>query len=458
MKLSVRNFKSISSLEDFDLKPLTVIAGSNNSGKSSLFQILLLIGKTLGLASTSIGLADTENLPDLVFQKHERNKLGFSFLIEKEEFSDSSFYGDYGMAKESPPVRIVVEYQLHGDRAPITDFEFSFEGPSAKEQNWPFLRISNGPKYRVQTNVLNFGQDLLGFEPKALSDLRFESFFPLDYRLETGDGEGESNVNRSFTLPPIKEFLTDFFSRISYIAPYREAPKSFYPIPKKQNAVGHHGQFTARVLYDRRDDTLNYYTVCEKDNTTFEIRSGSFLEGVNYWFCENFKVCKTLFAEEAGGVYRIFLKNDSGLTMTVDQVGFGISQILPIVVEGLALPSDGILIVEEPESHLHPKLQSSLFDFLYSLVLTGKSVWIETHSDHLITRMRRRAAEEIADNLVKNLNFSFVMSTERATFRNIRVDEFGITEYFPEDFIELSTEENLDLLEAQLAKQSKTEK
>ena len=74
-------------------------------------------------------------------------------------------------------------------------------------------------------------------------------------------------------------------------------------------------------------------------------------------------------------------------------VGFGISQVLPILVEGLTMHQGSMLILEQPEIHLHPKMQMDIADFLIMLAQQGKHLIIETHSDHIINRIVRRAVE-----------------------------------------------------------------
>jgi len=115
--------------------------------------------------------------------------------------------------------------------------------------------------------------------------------------------------------------------------------------------------------------------------------------------CDVFEIGIDIYSKKVGDSYVIILKNTNGNETTIKHVGFGISQILPIIVEGLRMSNTGTLILEQPEIHLHPKLQSLLFDFLYSLTLSGKTIIIETHSDHLITRMRRRIAEEVENKM-----------------------------------------------------------
>jgi predicted ATPase len=75
-------------------------------------------------------------------------------------------------------------------------------------------------------------------------------------------------------------------------------------------------------------------------------------------------------------------------------MGFGISYALPILVAGLMMPRGGLLVVENPEAHLHPAGQSRLGTFLGRVAASGVQVIIETHSDHVINGIRLAAAEE----------------------------------------------------------------
>jgi predicted ATPase len=168
--------------------------------------------------------------------------------------------------------------------------------------------------------------------------------------------------------------------------------------------------------------------------------------------CDIFKVATDIYAERENDAYRIYLKTEGGLITTVKHVGFGISQMLPIVVQGL-ISDKGTLIFEQPEIHLHPKLQSTLFDFLYSLTLLEKYVIIETHSDHFITRMRRRIAEDLNNTLTPNINLTFIENKNgQNMFRSVDLDDFGSYSYFPTDFIEQSNIELKSIVKAQMRK------
>ena len=91
--------------------------------------------------------------------------------------------------------------------------------------------------------------------------------------------------------------------------------------------------------------------------------------------------------------------------LDLTSLGVGVSQVLPAIVMGLLAPKDSVLIFEQPEVHLHPKVQSVLGDFFLAIVQCGKQCIVETHSEHLINRIRRRIAESSDETIWNNLGF-----------------------------------------------------
>ena len=88
------------------------------------------------------------------------------------------------------------------------------------------------------------------------------------------------------------------------------------------------------------------------------------------------------------------------LDLDITDVGFGVSQVLPVVVRGFLAPRDSVTLVEQPEIHLHPKMQAELADLFIEMVLGRKRqhagrrcLVVETHSEYLLKRLRRRLAE-----------------------------------------------------------------
>ena len=137
----------------------------------------------------------------------------------------------------------------------------------------------------------------------------------------------------------------------------------------------------------------------------------------------------------------------------IADVGFGVSQIFPIIFEGLRMNTGNTLLLEQPEIHLHPNLQMQLSDYFISLALSGKSVIAETHSDHIINRLVRRIVEDDKYNLKNMIGIYFIKSTkDGSVYEEVNIDEMkGITNW-PVDFFDQTANEQLKIMQAGIKK------
>ncbi len=120
-------------------------------------------------------------------------------------------------------------------------------------------------------------------------------------------------------------------------------------------------------------------------------------------------------------------------------VGFGVSQVLPALVQAFYAPPGSTVWMEQPEIHLHPMAQSNLADVFVSAVKSyeggnprNTQLIIETHSEHLLTRLQRRVAEEVID--ASDVAIYFVNRKDAADMEALRLNMFGEIENWPEDF------------------------
>ena len=118
------------------------------------------------------------------------------------------------------------------------------------------------------------------------------------------------------------------------------------------------------------------------------------------------------------------------------------------------MPEGGTLIVDSPEVHMHPSVQADLVDFFIELAKNGRKVVFETHSDHMITRLRRRIAEGLNPGQV---NLCFVMGTESgSTYATLGIDNTGT--FFgglPNKFMNTQDIDFRKIVEAKFAQQKK---
>jgi predicted ATPase len=121
-------------------------------------------------------------------------------------------------------------------------------------------------------------------------------------------------------------------------------------------------------------------------------------------------------------------------------VGFGISQVLPVLVQSFYAPAESIIIMEQPEIHLHPSAQSALADVMIEVINSRENakdrniqLVIETHSEHFLRRLQRRIAEDVVPREKVSAYFANISQTP-ATLEPLQIDIFGNIQNWPEHF------------------------
>ena len=142
--------------------------------------------------------------------------------------------------------------------------------------------------------------------------------------------------------------------------------------------------------------------------------------------------------------------------VALTDVGFGVSQILPVIVLLYYVPEGSTILLEQPEIHLHPAVQSELAD----LILKASSarnlqVIIESHSEHLLRRLQRRVAEENGTTAQDLKLFFFSTKRGKASYQELDLDEFGAIHNWPNNFFGNEMEEISATRKAALQKKLK---
>lgn len=129
-------------------------------------------------------------------------------------------------------------------------------------------------------------------------------------------------------------------------------------------------------------------------------------------------------------------------------VGFGITYALPILVSGLTVPEGGMLLVENPEAHLHAKAQSNMGYFLARMAAAGVRVIIETHSEHVVNGIRRMIVEGKTEMSHEDMTIYFFQNKQGIKgIMEITMDEYGNLSDFPEDFFDQVRQDMFKLME-----------
>lgn len=222
--------------------------------------------------------------------------------------------------------------------------------------------------------------DYMEIEDKVVNEIG-EHFNPFNTIFSSFDFVHKRNMNSPLSIiicnvfrMILSELREDFSEdKINYVSPLRAHPKRYYMLDKDKVNI---------TL-----DTLDGDAIADvlKDNSKIK-------QKVNNWL-KRFKL--EVDVQEFKEVIHHLKIKQNNLNLDITDVGFGISQVLPVIIQGFLSPDDSTTIIEQPEIHLHPKIQAELADLFIDIVRDSKEkrLIIETHSEYLLKRLRRRISE-----------------------------------------------------------------
>ena len=359
--LSWSRYRAFKEKQRVEVAPVTLIIGKNGSGKSVISRLPVLIATAIQrgaggpLNLTAGSLDHGSSYEDLV---NARSALPFTLGVEFEKGALS--YGlEATLRYVSESRSLVVEkFLLKGKAGDLFTAEIS-----AEEQ-----LVAESPQYRV----IQMG------EPEVNRELTFSGLVP-DIR-----------------EPQLRSLFEEFRHALpepSYLGPFRAEAEHFMRTPNQDvRDLGPRGENALEML---ADDRLR--------------RGGHLAKVVEQWFAT--AMGQGIAMDVSADQPRVRVVDASGFQVSLTDTGAGFPQCLPIVVQHFAYRSgrirSPILIVEQPELHLHPAAHGALADLIVESAV-GAPTWapatclVETHSEQLIMRVRRRIAEgRIPANQVK---------------------------------------------------------
>lgn len=250
--------------------------------------------------------------------------------------------------------------------------------------------------------------------------------------------------------------LDDFFATsLKYLGPLRDAPKPLYPLAPAADPhdVGLRGEHTASILDLHKNKKIKYIpSVNFKSAVVDRTTATRTLESAVIDWLQYLGVASSVKSRDQGKLgheLKVGLSS-SDSTHDLTHVGVGVSQVLPILVICLLADTDSTLVFEQPELHLHPKVQTLLGDFFLSMALCNKQCIVETHSEYFIDRLRFRIAAASPENeLNSQAKIYFVEKpSQTSSFREVVINEYGAISDWPEGFFDQSQQEAEAILRA----------
>lgn len=367
-KLTVSGYKSLGDPITINIKPLTILSGANSSGKSSIMQPLLLLKQTLESSFNPGTLVlDGSHLhftnSNQIFTSGKNNVLNLEMVIEDEIWAFEFIKGNSkdplklnSMKYKSKENEIFLSREMYNSDV-LTQLKISNE----------FSDLNVIPDVKVK-----WSNDLFFMYPKFLDQISRKSYFS-------------------------RSKLTNYLSSIIHLAALRFTGKREYPKTRIENRiVGSFDHYIASILSDMKEFKLtNIILDMNHLNLTSDIITRRKANGQ----------ISVHVSRQKNGIPQNDL--EKGKHVNIVDVGVGILQVLPIVVALRYAKQGQLVIIEQPEVHLHPKAQRLFCDLLIESAKRGVKVVLETHSQIILRGIQILVAnKEISTNDVNLIWFS----------------------------------------------------
>ena len=422
--ISVQGFKSLTNECQIDIRPLTILAGANSSGKSSIMQPLLLMKQTLEvgydpgpLLLNGPNAKFTSTKQFLSRTQNDTNRQGFSVEIELTK-----------------GIKHKVVFSLNDDQT-LTIRDTIIDRLIDGEDNRSLHLMPNQETEDIENAILKFVPEEIEWpeRPEGFKWAVNENRCFLDVTLEY-DGEellwsDLIRRERMFSSSAVKELR-----HIIHVPGLRGNPERVYPrIATGPDFPGTFEYYVATIVSQwqvREEIHLQSLEIMLKDlGLTWEI-SAKVLDD-------------TQIELQVGRLPSARRRQDREDLVNLADVGIGVSQVLPVLVALLIAESGQLVYLEQPELHLHPRAQYALAKILAEAAKRGVKLVVETHSELLLLRVQTLVAEgNIDSNLVKLHWFSRDSKDGATSIQSADLDQNGAFGDWPEDFgdVELMAE------------------
>lgn len=437
-KLRIKNFKAWRDTGDIRLAPLTVLFGTNSGGKTSIPQLLLLLKQTaespdrqralhLGDSRT---LVDVGTFDDVVYSHDVLQPVEFALswsldkpFIVHDPLNGKQYTGQHfefaatlKADSQHQPRTTAFRYELKNGEEVAVDVALCERAEGKTTRKKPEFELSSD-RYALTRHA---GRVWGLPEP-----LRFYGF---------PDEVAAYYQNAAFTSGFVLE-LERMLRSLFYVGPLREYPRRLYlwsgDVP---DHVGIKGERAVEAILAAQRRSFNWKT--RQKTKALPLVVAERLKGMG--LIHDFQVNPL---GQHRKEYEVLVRTNPRLPeVKLTDVGFGVSQVLPVIVECLYVPRRSIVIFEQPEIHLHPRVQADLADLFVDAIRAREDgaprecqFIVESHSEHFLRRLQRRIAEEELSNDDAALYFVRAEGAE-SRIDQLEVDPFGNIKNWPENF------------------------
>ncbi len=421
-KITLKGYKSINKEQSIEIKPLTILAGANSSGKSSFLQPLLLMKQTLEASfdpgpllinGPIINFTSTEQFLSKTKSKQAKE---FSISIKDEQI-------EIGLVFRRNNGSIIIEDMSYENSSSENSITSKFN-LNCKLTHEKLTKIVNLQNFNGTTFFNEFGK------PKfKLVVIRNRCFLAVAFSI--GENKGNLRPNIDFS-----ETHQRYITELIHLPGIRGNPERTYQVTSLgYSPPGKFEYYIASIInYWQMKKNFKKLNSLNEDLKTLGITKNVTAYPIGETRIE-LKVPRTKTSE----------KDD---LVSLSDVGLGVSQSLPILVALNVAKPNQLVYIEQPELHLHPRAQVSMAKVLAKAAKRGVKVVVETHSSLLLLAIQTLIAEnELSPDLVK-LHWFSQDESGSTKVTSAELDENGAFGDWPEDFGDVELEAQNEYLTA----------
>ncbi len=436
--LHVKNFKGWKDTGNISLAPLTIFFGTNSSGKSSIGHFLMMLKqsasssdrKTVFFSGNDLSAVDVGLPKDYVYKSRLSEGIEYSYHWDvprvntitntvtkaKIDISSLSFESQVALNEKTENMEVknmqYTVFPASGDAFSLTMSKSATQGSRA---------------YSVSDKGYNLTRNL--GRPWG---------FPSPYKFYGFPDEAVAYFQNADILSELNLQQELLFSNVFYLGPLRRKASRLYVWDGSQpDSVGPDGSSAVTAyLAATNDKTARYNFKWKSPTISFGEVVAKMLKKMGLVY--DFKVERIAENRQEYDV-KIKVKEYSEWADILD-VGTGISQVLPVIIQLFYAPNNSIIIMEQPELHLHPSAQAGLADVIIDAIHSRKDgeprkiqLIIESHSEHFLRRLQRRIAEGTLEQGEMRAYFANNES-EPATLEHLDMDLMGQIRNWPKEF------------------------
>ena len=434
--LRIQNFKAWKDTGTIDMAPITLFFGANSSGKSSIGQFLMMLKqtadssdrKTVFYPGGNDSAVQLGSFQEMVYGRDPTEKIVFEYrwssldaLKFKDPISGHTFPGD--------ELAFQAEVELEKNQRIPTPFVNNLKYELYEDDKISLIiEMKRTPGAKTRYQVEATGYHLIRKQGRAWSPgapVRFYGF-PDEVVAYYQNAEFAQELNLQHEK---------LFRSVYYLGPLRTKAERLYSwAGTEPDSVGYAGENTVGAMLAARDR----YISLGPNRWNILLEEIIALKLIEMGLIEEFEI-KPISDQRQEYEVKLWTKLSTDWVDLPD-VGFGISQVLPVLVQCFYAPRGSIILMEQPEIHLHPSAQSALADVMIDVIKSREGysdrniqLIIETHSEHFLRRLQRRIAEERISQDEVSAYFANISGT-RPILEPLEIDLFGNIRNWPEHF------------------------